>query len=1066
MKPILTMVLSALLTAWSLPATPLGLGEIDVRSHLGQRFDARIPISATADEIAAAKATTAKLAGADAYASAGVELSAPLRALSVAVQAEPTPAIVISSSTPINEPYLEIIIDADAGGQKLSRNYTVLLDPLVGNRNAKTVPPPPPPQPPVVRSQVPSKPAVVAAPASAAAPATARTIPDSPAISGPAQKMYGPVKPRETLASIALAVRPDNRVMIDQTAYAIYKANPKIFSQGIYARLTGRMLKVPSREEITAVSAELAQAQMNRLREAGVRKPTKAETEPAQTEAATKPESAAATPTVETLAAAPAEKPEKLNKADKADKAELAAAPAPAPAPAADKTEDAEKPEKTITSAGPKVSIYGPVKPGETLWSIAARMNPDPSIPVQDVLKAIHRANPRSFDGSINGLMKGAMLRIPDADEIRGRRKTTAAADNASVAPPPTDAKAVAEAKTPVETKKPAEEKKPLDDKKAVETKKPATKPELPTPDAPATTGKAPAEATPGPGTAPAVTPVPPPAAPAGVEAPASAPAETAESAPMVPPPTPVDVTPAVPAEQDDNKKPQFEIRLPKMLQGLGLESLGLEGTDWVDVLLLPLVLLTLVASAVLWVVAIIRRWAASRKQPAPWTLPPDPATGGPGFDLREPPPPAGPFVEIPVSEQTEVPLPDPEPAFEAEAEIDTAPAPLLTEPAAVPPPAVAAAAERKPAPPRPSSLTESLADAEVNMAFGLYDEAIPALERVHAERPDDLDVTRKLAKALLMAGRRDEFERLVPAPVEPRMPAAPVRAAELRVEPAPAVPPPPVVAPVVVETPAQPFTPAPAVAPAPPPVAAPAPVIVPLELPAELTQKPAPAAAETVRWTMPETATPVFAPFAPEAEPAPAPAPAATANWADEPAFQLDDFELEIPPLVDSAPAAPVVAAAPAPAPAPVAPSAPAPAADPGMIEFDLSEFDLSPITEAPSTPAVDAFDTAATVDFMLPDSEPVTAPAAPKPASAPAPGASGFQSGELPQFDEFDLDLDVDGHQAFSGDEAGTKLDLARAYIEMGDNEMARGLLNEVLQNGDAKQCDDARGLLSRLG
>lgn len=45
-------------------------------------------------------------------------------------------------------------------------------------------------------------------------------------------------------------------------------------------------------------------------------------------------------------------------------------------------------------------------------------------------------------------------------------------------------------------------------------------------------------------------------------------------------------------------------------------------------------------------------------------------------------------------------------------------------------------------------------------------------------------------------------------------------------------------------------------------------------------------------------------------------------------------------------------------------------------------------------------------------------------------------------------------------------TKLDLAKAYEEMGDLEGARELLQEVLGEGNAEQQDVARTLMERVG
>jgi pilus assembly protein FimV len=47
----------------------------------------------------------------------------------------------------------------------------------------------------------------------------------------------------------------------------------------------------------------------------------------------------------------------------------------------------------------------------------------------------------------------------------------------------------------------------------------------------------------------------------------------------------------------------------------------------------------------------------------------------------------------------------------------------------------------------------------------------------------------------------------------------------------------------------------------------------------------------------------------------------------------------------------------------------------------------------------------------------------------------------------------------------EVGTKLDLARAYIDMGDPEGARSILEEVLDEGDSGQQQEAKGLIDAL-
>ncbi len=49
---------------------------------------------------------------------------------------------------------------------------------------------------------------------------------------------------------------------------------------------------------------------------------------------------------------------------------------------------------------------------------------------------------------------------------------------------------------------------------------------------------------------------------------------------------------------------------------------------------------------------------------------------------------------------------------------------------------------------------------------------------------------------------------------------------------------------------------------------------------------------------------------------------------------------------------------------------------------------------------------------------------------------------------------------------EETNTKLDLARAYMEMGDHEGAREILQEVLNDGDSRQRSEAQKLLGEVG
>lgn len=82
-----------------------------------------------------------------------------------------------------------------------------------------------------------------------------------------------------------------------------------------------------------------------------------------------------------------------------------------------------------------------------------------------------------------------------------------------------------------------------------------------------------------------------------------------------------------------------------------------------------------------------------------------------------------------------------------------------------------------------------------------------------------------------------------------------------------------------------------------------------------------------------------------------------------------------------------------------------------------------------------------------------------APQTAAEPAVdfAAAPAESSDLGMDDDFDFLADTD--------ENATKLDLARAYIDMGDKEGARDILQEVLSEGSGVQQDEAKELLEQV-
>jgi pilus assembly protein FimV len=97
----------------------------------------------------------------------------------------------------------------------------------------------------------------------------------------------------------------------------------------------------------------------------------------------------------------------------KSPPASVAKAPPPAPAPA------------HAAAAGD----YGPVAQGETLSEVARATKPDDSTNVNAMMLALLKANPNAFyKDNINALKRGAILRIPSNDEIKATGSSMAAA--------------------------------------------------------------------------------------------------------------------------------------------------------------------------------------------------------------------------------------------------------------------------------------------------------------------------------------------------------------------------------------------------------------------------------------------------------------------------------------------------------------------------------------------------------------------------------------------------------------------------------------------------------------
>lgn len=89
------------------------------------------------------------------------------------------------------------------------------------------------------------------------------------------------------------------------------------------------------------------------------------------------------------------------------------------------------KPAEKVPSAvseGIQVDSYGPTTRSDTLWQIAEQVKPSEDISTEQMMMAIYEANPRAFyKDNVNALMSGQVLDIPDKETIVKLSKQQAA---------------------------------------------------------------------------------------------------------------------------------------------------------------------------------------------------------------------------------------------------------------------------------------------------------------------------------------------------------------------------------------------------------------------------------------------------------------------------------------------------------------------------------------------------------------------------------------------------------------------------------------------------------------
>lgn len=239
-------------------ADAAGLGKLTVISGLGEPLNAEIELlSATPEELST---LTAAIAPEEAYAVQGLERSALHNAIQVEVGKKPdgTPILKLSTRQPVSDPFLDMLIQVDWATGRLLREYTVLLDPPGYSNNAATggaaV------NAPAVQSTAPSEPITPTiqdnAATGPAAEQAATASPNNNATAVPAkepaatpEQEYTTVE-GDTLSLIARRMQMEG-VSLEQMLAGLYNANEDAFVGGNMNRLkVGQIIRVPSAEEL------------------------------------------------------------------------------------------------------------------------------------------------------------------------------------------------------------------------------------------------------------------------------------------------------------------------------------------------------------------------------------------------------------------------------------------------------------------------------------------------------------------------------------------------------------------------------------------------------------------------------------------------------------------------------------------------------------------------------------------------------------------------------------------------------------------------------------------------
>ena len=270
-------------------ASALGVGDYQLSSYLNQPLKMTVALTDIGD--LSSEEILVTLAAQKDFDSAGVDRIFFLSDLEfeVEVDGEGSGLLTIRSTQPVREPYLDFLVEVLWPQGRILREYTVLLDPPTYAEEIGSVQPAPAtaaasepvaaqpvqqqPAPQPVQSA--SAPAPVQAPAPASAPAAE-----------PVSREEYVVQSQDTMWRIALNTRPSRSISVQQMMLSIQELNPDAFIDGnVNLVREGTVLRLPTEAEVRGISARQALSEMadqnrrwrDKLKAMGIAIPTRAQ---------------------------------------------------------------------------------------------------------------------------------------------------------------------------------------------------------------------------------------------------------------------------------------------------------------------------------------------------------------------------------------------------------------------------------------------------------------------------------------------------------------------------------------------------------------------------------------------------------------------------------------------------------------------------------------------------------------------------------------------------------------------------------------------------------------------